>query len=77
VYACDFYVEEQWQLGTLRDNNLADYTQKKLNPFTYERNGKVIKMSYHEAPAEVYDDSDRMQYWANKAIEAAINSHKK
>ena len=59
------------------DNNRADYVERNLKPFCYERAGKQITMSYHEAPAEVFDDMDAMKHWANRAIESAIEVRKK
>ena len=59
------------------DNNRDDYIELNLKPFCYERGGKKITMSYHEAPAEVFDDSEMMSLWANKAIESAITVRKK
>jgi len=56
--------------------NLPDFEQHGLPPFSYERNGKAYNMSYSEAPAEVLDDTDVMQLWANKAIEAALKNRK-
>ena len=52
--------------------NLADFEQRGLKPFSYQRNGKTYNMSYSEAPAEVLDDADAMRLWANSAIDAAL-----
>ena len=56
--------------------NRADFEQRGLKPFRYERNGKAYSMSYNEAPAEVLDDDNAMQLWANGAIEAALKNRK-
>lgn len=56
--------------------NLADFEQRGLLPFTYSRDGKAYRMSYSEAPAELFDDDDVMKLWASKAIEAALESRK-
>ncbi len=58
-------------------DNLSDFQQRGLSPFRYQRNGKAYNMSYSEAPAEVLDDADAMQLWANSAIEAALNNRKR
>ena len=58
------------------DDNLPDFQQRGLEPFSYERNGKAFKMSYSEAPADVLDDADAMAWWANRAVEAALESRK-
>ena len=52
--------------------DLPEYERQGLNPFSYQRNGKSYSMSYSEAPAEVLDDSEAMQQWANRAIAAAL-----
>ncbi|MBT8119568.1 MAG: TfoX/Sxy family protein [Gammaproteobacteria bacterium] len=54
--------------------NLADFEQRGLEPFSYQRNGKPFSMSYSEAPGEVLDDPDEMVYWAQKGIDAAIRN---
>lgn len=51
--------------------NIGDFKQRKLEPFKYQRNGKQLSMSYHEAPGEVLDDADEMTHWAIQAIAAA------
>ena len=56
--------------------NRPDFERRGLQPFSYERNGKAYNMSYTEAPAEVLDDADAMQLWANRAIEAALKNRK-
>ena len=57
-------------------DNLPDFEQRGLPPFSYQRDGKTYNMSYREAPAEVFDDADAMQLWANRAIAAAMKSRK-
>ena len=56
--------------------NRPDFEQRGLQPFSYQRNGKTYNMSYSEALAEVLDDADAMQLWANRAIEAALRNRK-
>ena len=57
-------------------NNRHDYERHGLPAFSYERNNRVYNMSYNEAPAEVMDDAEAMQWWANKAIAAALQARK-
>jgi len=57
-------------------DNLPDFEQRGLKPFSYQRGGKTYNMSYSEAPAEVLDDADTMQLWASRAIAAATKSRK-
>ena len=49
-----------------------DYKEKGLEVFTYNKNGKDIKMSYYQAPEEALDNSDEMNSWANKAYTTAL-----
>ena len=55
-------------------DNLPDFRQRGLPPFSYQRNGKYINMSYSEAPAELLDDADALLLWAGKAIAAAMKN---
>ncbi len=54
--------------------NLPDFEQRGLPPFSYRRKGKYINMSYSEAPAELLDDADALLQWAGKAIAAALKN---
>ena len=48
-----------------------EFKQKDLEPFSYSKKGKIFKMSYYEAPAEVLEDSEEMHFWAKKAYNTA------
>ena len=50
------------------------FTEKGLEAFTYNKNGKDYKMSYYQAPEEALEDSDEMNTWANKAYNVALNA---
>ncbi|MFQ5959256.1 MAG: TfoX/Sxy family protein [Alphaproteobacteria bacterium] len=54
------------------DNNLADFEAAGAPPFTYEREGKRIALSYYEVPADVMDDADDLCAWARKAVDTAL-----
>lgn len=59
-------------------DNLPEFEQRGLLPFSYERNGKPFNMSYSEAPEDVMEDPEAMYHWANLSIDAALkNKHKK
>ena len=49
----------------------ADFLARNLAPFTYPRRGVTASLNYYEAPPEVFDDTDSMKVWAEKAIGAA------
>lgn len=54
--------------------SINDFEEHHLPAFEYDKNGKTVKMSYHRAPEEIYDDPDAAIHWANKAYEAALRS---
>ena len=56
-----------------RDNK-DDYVRRDLEPFTYSKNGKPMRMSYYQAPEETLEDSDEMNIWANRAYAAALQA---
>ena len=45
-----------------------------LPPFTYEREGKTMRLSYRQAPEEVFDDRGAATLWGRRAYEAALRS---
>jgi DNA transformation protein len=48
------------------------FEAKGLSPFQYTRQGKTMDTSYHEAPAEVFEDRDEAAAWARLAWEAVL-----
>lgn len=42
-----------------------------LPAFEYVKQGKPIKVSYYQAPEEIFDDQDAARHWAELAFEAA------
>lgn len=54
----------------------SEFEAKGLRPFSYIARGKSVTMSYFEAPAEVFEDPEAMQMWAQKACQAALSSKK-
>ena len=55
-------------------DNKDDYIQRDLEPFTYNKNGKLMKMSYYQAPEETLEDADEMNTWASRAYAAALQA---
>lgn len=45
-----------------------------LEAFTYNKKGKLIKMSYYQAPEEALENTEEMSKWANKAYGAALKA---
>lgn len=50
------------------------FEAKDLTPFSYNKQDKVVKMSYYLAPAEIYDDPAEAIKWAKFALEAAYRN---
>lgn len=57
--------------------SISEFEEQGLPAFEYDKNGKVMKMSYHKAPEEIYDDFEQATYWANLAYAAAVRAKKK
>ena len=57
--------------------SVNDFEQEGLEPFGYNKNGKIVTMSYYQAPEEALESVEVMQVWANKAYAAALRSGKK
>ena len=54
------------------DQSEAEFTREGLPPFTYESKGKTARLRYHEAPPDVFDDPQRMAWWARLAYDCAV-----
>src|SRR5689334_5305923 len=52
----------------------ADYTARGMGPFTYEMQGRVMTMSYHEVPLDVLENAPELVAWAERAIAAAARN---
>ena len=56
------------------DGNRAAYEAAGLEPFTYSGKGAPVRMSYHEAPGEGFDDPELLCAWAREAYAAALRA---
>jgi len=54
----------------------GEYEARGLEPFTYVLRGKPVTMPYFEAPAEVFEEPEAMQRWAQRAYDAAGRTRK-
>jgi DNA transformation protein len=52
----------------------AAFEARRLPPFEYQRDGRTMRMSYREAPAEMFEDRDEALHWARLAWDAALRS---
>ena len=47
------------------------FTDLSLPPFRYDKKGKVVTMSYHQAPDSLLDDPQEAAVWAKRSYDAA------
>jgi DNA transformation protein len=52
--------------------NRAAYDAAGLEPFIYTEKGKPVRMPYHAAPAEGFEDPEVLCAWAREAYAAAL-----
>lgn len=43
-----------------------------LEKFQYVKKGRTIRMSYYEAPEDLFDNTEQAKIWADLAFEAAL-----
>ena len=48
-----------------------------LTPFEFNKDGKIMTMSYYHAPEEIYDDPDEAVRWASLGFAAALRANAK
>ena len=58
------------------DGNRSAYAAAGLAAFSYSAKGKLIQLSYHEAPSAGFDDPDVLCAWARDAYAAALRAKK-
>ncbi len=56
------------------EGNQPAFDALSLGPFTFQRQGKQVALSYFEAPGECFDDPDVMTEWCHNAWQAAKRS---
>ncbi len=54
--------------------SVAHFERLQLPAFTYTREGKVMQMSYRQAPADLFEDREEAGLWGRRAYEAAVRS---
>ena len=52
-------------------SNVQEFESRGLVPFEYNKAGKLMKMSYYLAPAEILDDPDAAAIWARRSFMVA------
>lgn len=58
-------------------DNRAWFDERNLPPFEYVKQGRTVKMSYHLAPEEIFDDPEMAAEWAGRSFEAALRGKRK
>ena len=52
--------------------NVSDFQRQGLRQFEYARQGKLIGLSYYQAPETVLEDPHEAAQWARRSFEAAM-----
>jgi DNA transformation protein len=55
-------------------DNRSDYEAAGMEPFRYQRAGKMVALSFHEVPPDLLEAGDALGPWAARAYEAALRS---
>lgn len=50
------------------------FEQAGLQPFTYDRRGTVVALSYHRAPDSLFDEPEQARRWGSLALDAALRA---
>jgi DNA transformation protein and related proteins len=53
------------------DANQADYEAEGMEPFSYQGRNRPISLSYWQVPDPVFEDSEQLSLWAEKALGVA------
>lgn len=57
------------------EQNLHNFRDQGLTQFTYVRQGKIIGLSYYQAPEDLLDDINKAVLWARSSYEAALRAN--
>lgn len=58
------------------DSNRDYYLNLQLHPFSYEKNGKIVSMSYYQAPEGIYEDHELLKDLVEQSYEVSLQSKK-
>jgi DNA transformation protein and related proteins len=56
------------------DENIAEFISRDLQQFRYARQGKLVGLSFYQAPDSAMDDSTEAALWARRSFEAALRA---
>lgn len=54
--------------------NASHFEKAGLGKFEYAKDGKIMRISYYLAPAEILEDRDEAALWARRSYEAALRA---
>jgi DNA transformation protein and related proteins len=54
--------------------NLTFFEAQGLGPFLYNMKGKVVQLSYHQAPEAMLDERELAAQWARRSWDAALRA---
>ena len=54
--------------------NVEDFQRQGLRQFEYFREGKLVGLSYYQAPEAVLDDPHEAALWARRSFEAPLRA---
>jgi len=57
------------------ETNSRYFSERGLEQFSYEKQGKIFKLSYYMAPDEIFDDPEEAKVWAARSFAAAVRSN--
>ena len=52
--------------------SVSQFTERGLEPFQYPKNGRMVTMSYYQAPDDIFDDAAQALAWGRLAFDAAL-----
>ena len=55
-------------------DTMAEFEQRGLRAFGYEREGRRTETSYRQAPEEIFEDVEEAMRWGRLAWEAALRA---
>ena len=56
--------------------NAGEFHERELPAFEYLKAGKVVKISYFQAPEEILEDPVEAAHWARLSVAAALRAKK-
>lgn len=54
--------------------NLAEFEALGLQPFTYDKQGKAMNLSYYQTPEESMESSELLTHWGSSGYGAALRA---